>query len=74
MSECPHTVDAICQQEGHDFGDKAICSRCGFRPRCMCGAFVSIDPDRYAAHVRKCAWWAEAEYREQEEIMAGWPR
>jgi hypothetical protein len=62
---------AACMMEGCEFAGGGACVNCGSRLRCMCGAFIA---ERTAdAHYRRCPVLAEAEWRDQQEIMAGWP-
>lgn len=49
MSDLP--IWAPCVTEGHDWSGRGICSQCGDRLRCLCGAFIR---DGDGTHFNRC--------------------
>ncbi len=47
-----NSMDADCHYGDHHWNGSSICSNCGARLRCICGAYVRED--NFEAHESRC--------------------
>lgn len=59
-----------CDGEGCHFHGGGICSHCGYRLRCVCGAF--IKESGMGVHFDKCRVAAAIREEERQDLEGGW--
>jgi hypothetical protein len=59
-------VNADCHGGDHQWNGTGVCSGCGKRLRCYCGAFVRED--RISEHLKKCRLTEAARQEEYEAL------
>ncbi len=59
----------ICEEEGCRFDGGGKCKQCGYRLRCVCGAFVK---ENAGEHFDRCRVVLKIRLEENDEMERGW--